>query len=258
MRLHVHEWGNPAGRPVVCLHGVTAAGTRFKRLAEQRLGRFRIVALDLRAHGESEWEPPWTFETLVDDVLETLDDLGVGQAAFIGHSLGGRLVLELAEVAPERIERAALLDPAIQVLPHVALDQAEGQRHDVTYASLEEAVEERLSWNPSAPRLLVEESLAAELDHLPGGRLRPKYCRSAAVAIYGELASRYERPPRTGVPTPGACAGSTTSMSRLTCTKLDPARCESDSRIARSIPIRSTSLIVKTRASSRRSISRSP
>ena len=201
MRLHVHEWGNPAGRPVVCLHGVTAAGTRFKRLAEQRLGRFRIVALDLRAHGESEWEPPWTFETLVDDVLETLDDLGVGQAAFIGHSLGGRLVLELAEVAPERIERAALLDPAIQVLPHVALDQAEGQRHDVTYASLEEAVEERLSWNPSAPRLLVEESLAAELDHLPGGRLRPKYCRSAAVAIYGELAAPPPDPRTLSVPT---------------------------------------------------------
>jgi lipase len=200
MRLHVHEWGNPVGRPVVCLHGVTAAGTRFKRLAEQRLGRFRILAPDLRAHGESEWEPPWTFETLVDDILETLDDRGVGRAAFIGHSLGGRLVLELAEVAPERIERAALLDPAIQVLPHVALDQAEGQRHDVTYASLEEAVEDRLSWNPSSPRQLVEEDLAAELDHLPDGRLRPKYCRSAAVAIYGELAAPPPDPATLTVP----------------------------------------------------------
>lgn len=188
MRLHAHEWGNPLGRPVVCLHGVTAAGTRFKRLAEQRLGRFRILALDVRAHGDSEWEPPWTFETLVGDVLETLDDLRVDRAAFVGHSLGGRLILELADVAPERIERAALLDPAIQILPHVALDQAEGQRHDVTYASLEEAVEERLSWNPSAARQLVEEALRDELDHLPDGRLRSKYCRSAAVAIFGELA----------------------------------------------------------------------
>jgi lipase len=201
MRLHVHEWGNPSGHPVVCLHGVTAAGTRFKRLAEQRLGRFRILALDLRAHGESEWEPPWTFETLVDDIVETLDDLGVGRAAFIGHSLGGRLVLELAEVDPDRIECAALLDPAIQLLPHVALDQAEGQRHDVTYASLEEAVEDRLSWNPSSPRQLVEESLAAELDHLPDGRLRPKYCRSAAVAIYGELAGPPPDPATLTVPT---------------------------------------------------------
>jgi lipase len=189
MRLHVHEWGNPVGRPVVCLHGVTAAGTRFRRLAEQRLGRFRILSLDLRGHGESEWEPPWTFETLVGDVVETLDAIGVEKAAFVGHSLGGRLALELAEVAPELIERAALLEPAIQILPHVALDQAEGQRHDVVYADLNEAVEERISWNPQSPRKLIEESLGDELDKLPDGRLRPKYCRAAAVAIYGELAA---------------------------------------------------------------------
>jgi lipase len=201
MRLHVHQWGNPVGHPVICLHGVTAAGTRFKRLADQRLGRFRILAFDLRAHGESEWEPPWTFETLVDDVIETMDDLDVAQAPFVGHSVGGRLVLELADFAPERIERAALLDPAIQLLPHVALDQAEGQRHDVTYASLEEAVEERLSWNPSAPRALVQEDLAAELDHLPDGRLRTKYCRSAASAIYGELAAPPPPPETLTMPT---------------------------------------------------------
>src|SRR5437870_4874738 len=130
-----------------------------------------------------------------------MDDLAIDGASFVGHSLGGRLVLELAEVAPERIERAALLEPAIQLLPHVALDQAEGQRHDVTYASLEEAVEERLSWNSAAPRALVEEALAAELDHLPDGRLRPKYCRSAAAAIYGELAGPPPSPETLTVPT---------------------------------------------------------
>ncbi|HEY7207579.1 MAG TPA: alpha/beta hydrolase [Gaiellaceae bacterium] len=201
MRLHVHEWGNPVGRPVVCLHGVTAAGTRFKRLAEQRLGRFRILSFDLRGHGDSDWEPPWTFETLVDDLVETLDAVGVEKAAFVGHSLGGRLVLELAEVAPERVERAGLLDPAIQILPHVALDQAEGQRHEVVYAALEEAVEERLSWNPQAPRKLVEEAIGEELEKLPDGRLRPKYCRAATVAIYGELAGPPPDPETLTMPT---------------------------------------------------------
>lgn len=201
MRLHVHEWGNPVGRPVVCLHGVTAAGTRFKRLAEQRLGRFRVLGFDLRGHGDSEWEPPWTFETLVGDIVETLDALGLDAVAFVGHSLGGRLVLELAEFAPERLERAALLDPAIQLLPHVALDQAEGQRRDVLYASLDEAVQERLTWNPTAPRKLIEEALADELDHLPDGRLRTRYCHAAAVSLYGELAAPPPAPDTLTVPT---------------------------------------------------------
>ncbi len=50
MLLHATEWGDPVGRPVVCLHGVLAHGGRFRKLAEERLGRYRVVALDLRGH----------------------------------------------------------------------------------------------------------------------------------------------------------------------------------------------------------------
>src|SRR2546425_8043627 len=115
MQLHLHEWGDPAAPAIVCLHGVNAHGRRFRRLAEERLAkRHRVLAPDLRGHGFSEWEPPWTIATYAHDVLETLDDAGVHSAAFVGHSFGGRLVLELAALDPERIRRAALLDPAIQ------------------------------------------------------------------------------------------------------------------------------------------------
>ena len=55
-----------------------------------------------------------------------LDAAGVRRAHWIGHSLGGRLILETAALAPDRIDRAVLLDPAIQLLPHVAFDFAEG------------------------------------------------------------------------------------------------------------------------------------
>ena len=61
MELNLHEWGDPSAPPVVCLHGVNAHGRRFRRLAEERLaGRFRVLAPDLRGHGNSGWEPPWT------------------------------------------------------------------------------------------------------------------------------------------------------------------------------------------------------
>ena len=43
----------------------------------------------------------------------------------VGHSFGGRLVLELAARRPELVARAVLLDPAIQILPHVGFDFAE-------------------------------------------------------------------------------------------------------------------------------------
>src|SRR6266576_2650399 len=122
MRLHVRSWGDPEAPPLVCLHGVTGHGERFRRLAEQRWGeRFHVLAPDLRGHGRSGYEPPWTISTHVADLIETVDALGIGRADWVGHSFGGRLVLELAARDPERIRRAVLLDPAIQILPHIAL-----------------------------------------------------------------------------------------------------------------------------------------
>src|ERR671923_808417 len=91
MLLQLHEWGDRHAPPIVCLHGVTGHGRRFRRLAEQRLaGGFRVLAPDLRGHGFSEWEPPWTIATHSADVLETVTAAGVERAAWVGHSFGGR------------------------------------------------------------------------------------------------------------------------------------------------------------------------
>src|SRR2546423_6811203 len=118
MELHLREWGDPNAPVVVCLHGVNAHGRRFRRLAEERLARrFRVLAPDLRGHGFSDWGPPWTIATHAHDVLETLDAAGVRRARFVGHSFGGRLVLELAAPAPPLLELFALLAPPIQILP---------------------------------------------------------------------------------------------------------------------------------------------
>jgi lipase len=193
-RLHVHEWGDPSAPALVCLHGVTGHGRRFRRLAEERLaGRFRVLAPDLRGHGRSLREPPWRLEQYVADIIETLGALGVGKAAFLGHSFGGRLVLELAAHAPERLERAILLDPAISILPHVALQSAEDMLRERLYDSHEEAVADRLSGDPGNPVEFVEEEMREHLEPGRDGRLRPRYSQACVAALYGELAT--EPPP---------------------------------------------------------------
>jgi lipase len=199
MRLHLHEWGDPDAPSVVCLHGITAHGLRFRRLAEERLAdRFRVLAPDLRGHGRSDPEPPWTFDTFVEDVLDTLDGIGVDSAAWVGHSFGGRLALEIAADAPERVERIALLDPAFDVLPHIALNRAETAGG--TFASPEEALAARFESDPDSPREFVEEDVEQHLEQAPDGRYRFRYCRSTVVSVYGELATQPPPPETVRVP----------------------------------------------------------
>jgi pimeloyl-ACP methyl ester carboxylesterase len=47
------EWGDPALPLLVCLHGVTSHARHFEGVARRLDGRYRVVALDLRGHGES-------------------------------------------------------------------------------------------------------------------------------------------------------------------------------------------------------------
>jgi lipase len=160
-----------------------------------------VLAPDLRGHGFSEWEPPWTIATYVHDLLETLDALGVRQAQFVGHSFGGRLVLELAALDPERIERAALLDPAIQILPHVGFDFAERERADHSFASPDEAIAARLEASDATPRSFLEEEMREHLVQHRDGRFRFRYCPSAVVSLYGELCTPPPPPETLRVPT---------------------------------------------------------
>jgi lipase len=197
MRLNVHEWGDAGAPAVVCLHGVSAHGRRFRKLAEERLSRhFRVLAPDLRGHGRSGYEPPWNISTQLEDVVETVRSLGVEQAAWVGHSYGGRLVLHLAEQKPELMSSAVLLDPAIQILPHVGLDFAQGAAKESVFESADEAIEARLETSHTpTPREFVVEEAEEHLEVARDGRLRWRYCRAAVVTAYGELCT--EPPPPT-------------------------------------------------------------
>jgi lipase len=189
MLLHAHEWGDPQGEPLVCLHGVTGYAGVYQRLAEERWRERRVLAFDLRGHGRSGWEPPWSFATHVADLTETATALGLSTADWVGHSFGGRLVLELAAARPQLVRRAALLDPAIQLLPHVALDAAEFERREPVFGSSEDYVQERLVMYPDSPRAAIEHEAAEHLEPQRDGSLRRRTCQAAAISIYGELAA---------------------------------------------------------------------
>jgi pimeloyl-ACP methyl ester carboxylesterase len=71
----------------------------------------RVIVCDLRGFGATPLPPGRVSH--VEDLLALLDDLGVADTAVGGASFGGKVALELAIVAPERVRALALMDPAI-------------------------------------------------------------------------------------------------------------------------------------------------
>jgi lipase len=144
----------------------------------------------LRGHGRSGWEEPWTIAQHVEDVVET----GGGPADWIGHSFGGRLVLELAARHPELVRRAVLLDPALWVPPDFAQDQADQQVPQMSFATPAEAVEARaagtgLGWLAHTPRAALEEEVEEHLVHSPDGRYRYRFSPECVAAAFIEMAT---------------------------------------------------------------------
>ena len=62
LTLRLRQWGDPELPALVCLHGVTSHAAHFARLADRLADRYSVLALDLRGHADSTWEPPWHLE----------------------------------------------------------------------------------------------------------------------------------------------------------------------------------------------------
>ena len=188
-RLHVETWGNPAAPRVVCLHGVTGHGGGVRRLAEGALAGYHVLSPDLLGHGSSPYEPPWSIAEHVEALRTTL---GPEPGAWIGHSFGGRIALEVAARHPGAVERLVLLDPAILIDPVIALHVAELARVDRSYASFEEGVERRFEESAlsRSSRDVVADDLEGFLvEDAADRRWRYRYSQAAVVASYGEMAS---------------------------------------------------------------------
>ena len=200
MTLRLRRWGEPELPALVCLHGVTSQAAHFARLAERVADRYAVVALDLRGHADSTWEPPWHLEQHVEYVLASVPE---PPGAWLGHSFGARIAFEVAAAAPERVERLVLLDPAIHVHPAVALHAAENARRERAYASFSEAIDRRYEESvlTRAPRELLETELREHLVEEGDGRWRYRYSQSAVVAAYGEMSRQPPAFERVLVPT---------------------------------------------------------
>jgi pimeloyl-ACP methyl ester carboxylesterase len=110
LRIHVREWGDQTRPPLVLVHGLRDHSHSFDDLARGLADRFRVLALDLRGHGDSETTPYYAFGHFVLDLHNLVRALRLERPILVGHSMGGEVVARLAGAFPALPSRVVLIE----------------------------------------------------------------------------------------------------------------------------------------------------
>jgi pimeloyl-ACP methyl ester carboxylesterase len=145
LRLHYREYSGAVDRPpLLCLHGLTRNVRDFAELANRYSPGFRVLALDFRGRGDSDYDPqPARYNplTYAGDVIELLDQLGLAEAVFVGTSLGGLVTMTMAALAPQRIAATILNDVGPDIDPEGIGRILSYVGKDIRFASWDEAAD---------------------------------------------------------------------------------------------------------------------
>ena len=107
LRLHYLDWG-PEGKPLlVLIHGLDRHAHTFDHIAPHFRDRFHVIAIDMRGHGESAWDPDahYLVEDYVRDLEQMADASGWRTMVVWGNSTGGRVAQVYAGLHPDRVTR---------------------------------------------------------------------------------------------------------------------------------------------------------
>jgi pimeloyl-ACP methyl ester carboxylesterase len=114
LRFHHLDWGAPAtdAQTMVCLHGFTSHAHSWDGLAQAMRHKYRVLALDQRGHGQTEWTTDYHPKRRVEDMEALVGALGLDRFVLVGLSMGGRAAFQYAARHPETVERLVIVDIA--------------------------------------------------------------------------------------------------------------------------------------------------
>ena len=112
LRLRYVEWGDPQAPAIVALHGLRSFAHTWEPVAQPLAGRWRVIALDQRGRGASDWDPQRRYFTphYVRDLEALVDHLGLARFVLIGHSMGGTTAFVYASQQPQRLAGLVIED----------------------------------------------------------------------------------------------------------------------------------------------------
>ncbi len=174
IRFHYLDWGGE-GPPLVMLHGFTGHAHTWDYTARALVDQYRVLALDQRGHGDSDWAPVYGSRPMVGDLLAFLDTLDMERVTLMGLSMGGNVAYLFAAAHPERIERLIIVDIGPEIAPTGGARIAAGLAGPDVFDSEDAAVAEARAVNPRPTDESLRHRVSHNLRPLPDGRLTFKW-----------------------------------------------------------------------------------
>ncbi len=143
MKLFHRELGE--GDPLMILHGLFGFSDNWQTHAKKLAEYYRVILVDLRNHGRSDWSEEFSYEIMADDVLELCDDLGLEDLILVGHSMGGKVAMQVARKREELLEKLVIVDMGIKGYP---------MHHDHIIAGMKSVTLETISARREAEKQL--------------------------------------------------------------------------------------------------------
>lgn len=142
MKLFVREMGS--GSPIIILHGLFGMSDNWMTMAKRfSENSFHVFAPDLRNHGQSPHSEEWNFNVMAEDIFELMHDRNITRSAVIGHSLGGKVAMQMATMQPQKLSALVVSDIAPKKYPvvHGSIISALNEVRIETRSSRKEAEE---------------------------------------------------------------------------------------------------------------------
>jgi esterase len=188
MELHYRQYSD-SGKPLLILHGLFGNLKNWNWHARELARDFRVYALDLRNHGESPHSAAMDYRVMAEDVLEFIDNRELSEVSILGHSMGGKVAMQLALNYPHRVSRLLVVDIA-----PTAYGEERGDHEEVfegllsiDLSSLQSRTEAETLLTPRVTEPAVRQFLVSNLVRDEHGRYEWRFNLPALYENYGRL-----------------------------------------------------------------------
>lgn len=159
LRIHYLDWGNDGKPPLIMLHGIGRVAHTFDHIAPHFASRYHVFAVDMRGHGDSEWDPKGAY--LVEDYTKDIEGMAVElhlrNITIWGNSTGGRVAQVFAGLHPDLVAAVISEDVGPERPTQVAesVTRQLRQEDEKGWASEDELLAQLKASNPRTPEEIL-------------------------------------------------------------------------------------------------------